>query len=185
MPPRNLYHAGGWHLRSTPCVDFFLFRLPASQWHPHISAVFLSVVWLPRCLGCSMLSITVPTRPPRNFLSRDMVLRDFYVTSNFLANLALFHFSFSCLNSRFHTSCPVSTLTEKETLSCSGPRAHQLQVLIAKMVPLFCLFPFVLWFSVPLRFVTLNLTWSFPESALCSVLATRPDIRDTPGHTPT
>ena len=79
MPPGSLCHVGGWHLRSKPCVDFSFLRLPWSPRHPHISAVFMSVVWLPCCLGRFMLSMTVPRRPTRNFLSRDNVLRDFHV----------------------------------------------------------------------------------------------------------
>ena len=47
---------------------FSFLRLPWSPRHPHISAVFMSVVWLPCCLGRFMLSMTVPRRPTRNFL---------------------------------------------------------------------------------------------------------------------
>ena len=31
MPPGFLCHAGGWHLRSRPCVVLFFFRLPSSR----------------------------------------------------------------------------------------------------------------------------------------------------------
>ena len=63
MPPGNFCRAGGWHLRSELCVELFL-HLLSFLWHLRISAVSVSVAWIPRCL------VTIFTRRVRERLEQ-------------------------------------------------------------------------------------------------------------------
>ena len=171
-------------MRSEPCVEFLLFAprcFPVAS--SHLGRISL------RCVVITLPWVFYAEHNCTQTASEEFSFKGHCVTRFlgevfFLSHNARFRFTFSGLKQSVPHLLSCVHFDRQEALPF-WTQAHQLLVFLANMVPLFCLFPFVLWFSVPLRFLTLNLTLSFPESALCCVLATRPDIRDTPGHTQT